>query len=190
MHFLRLQLVTVVKARTGIKYIRHGYGMTEVTMVSYLSDYNADDIIPLHNIIPGMYSKIVDSKTLETVGIDCVGEICLKGDQVMLGYWNNSEVTKQTIDKDEWLHTGDLGYHDANGVLYVVDRLKELIKYKGYQVSPSEIEMVLLSYPAVKEAAVYGKPDPRSGELPAAVIVKQPGITVTAQEIIKFVKRE
>lgn len=158
--------------------------------MSHASDRKADDIVVLHHLLPGLYSKIVDIETFETVDVGSVGEICFKGEQVMLGYWDNPEATKQTIDKDGWLHSGDLGYYDKGGALHVVDRLKELIKYKGYQVSPSEIEMVLLSHFAVKEAAVCGRPDPLNGELPVAMIVKQPGATVTAEDIIKFVKRE
>ncbi|XP_011706194.1 PREDICTED: 4-coumarate--CoA ligase 1-like, partial [Wasmannia auropunctata] len=94
-----------------------------------------------------------------------VGEICFFGEQVMLGYWDNPEVTRQTIDQDGWLHTGDIGYFDNKERLHVVDRVKDLIKYKGYQVSPSEIETVLLSHSEVKDAAVAAKPDERSGEI-------------------------
>lgn len=173
-----------------MKHIRNAYGMTELAIMSHISDREADDIGGMYHLVPGLYSKVVDIETLETVDAGSVGEICFKGEQVMLGYWENPEATKQTIDKDGWLHSGDLGYYDERGMLYVVDRLKELIKYKGYQVSPSEIEMVLLSQPAVKEAAVCGRSDPSSGELPAAMIVKQSGATVTAEDIMEFVKRE
>ncbi|EFN86281.1 Luciferin 4-monooxygenase [Harpegnathos saltator] len=184
------ELIKTVKARLGVKYICNAYGMTELTIATHVSDRQTDDVAILHHMIAGMYSKVVDIKTLETLDVGQTGEICFKGDQVMMGYWNNPEITKQTIDEDGWLHTGDIGYYDEQGALHVVDRLKELIKYNAYQVSPSEIEIVLLSHPAVKEAAVCGIPDPRSGELPAAVIVKQPGANLTAHDIMEFVKQK
>ncbi|XP_014488571.1 PREDICTED: 4-coumarate--CoA ligase 1-like isoform X2 [Dinoponera quadriceps] len=184
------ELVDAVKARIGDIYIRNGYGMTELTVLTSVSAYEESDVTALHCIVPGLCSKIVDIETQKTLDVDQVGEVCFKGDQIMMMYWNNPEATKQTIDEDGWLHTGDLGYYNEHGAMYVVDRLKELIKYNGYQVSPSEIEMVLLSHPAVRDATVCGRPDPRSGELPTAVIVKQPGATVTAENIMEFVKQK
>lgn len=168
--------------------------MTELSIVSGLSGRDDDDD-SFENpgcgvLLPGFLSKVVDLETQETLEAGQTGEICYMGENVMLGYWNNPEATKQTIDQDGWLHTGDIGYFDKNGILHVVDRVKELIKYKGYQVSPSEIETVLLSHPAVKDAAVAGKPDERNGEVPVAFVVKQPGAKITAEDIQEFVKRE
>lgn len=185
-----------MKARLGIKVIRNGYGMTELSVVSNLSareddeDWEKYENPATGRPLPGFLSKIVDIETQETLDVGQTGEICFLGEQVMLGYWNNPEATSQTIDQDGWLHTGDVGYYDEKGRLHVVDRLKELIKYKGYQISPSEIETVLLSHPAVKDAAVAGKPDERGGEVPVAFVVRQPGANVTAQEIQEIVKRE
>lgn len=187
---LHLQIVSMVRSRLGVKCIRNAYGMTEVTVMSCMSDSRRNDIIPLDILLPGIYSKIVDLETQETLDVGQTGEICYKGEQVMLGYWDNPEATKQIIDKDGWVHTGDIGYYDERDALHVVDRVKELIKYKGYQVSPSEIETVILLHPAVKEVAVCSRPDPNSGELPVAMIVKQLGATVTAEDIIQFVKGE
>ena len=93
----------------------------------------------------------------------------IKGPQVMKGYLNNDEATAETIDDDGWLHTGDVGHVDADGHLYVVDRLKELIKYKGFQVPPAELEALLLTHPKVADAAVIGLPDDEAGEIPAAL---------------------
>lgn len=188
------QIATLVKARLGVKCVRNGYGMTELSIVSGLSGRDDDDD-SFENpgcgvLLPGFLSKVVDLETQETLEAGQTGEICYMGENVMLGYWNNPEATKQTIDQDGWLHTGDIGYFDKNGILHVVDRVKELIKYKGYQVSPSEIETVLLSHPAVKDAAVAGKPDERNGEVPVAFVVKQPGAKITAEDIQEFVKRE
>jgi len=193
--FFSLQVITAVKTRLGIKYIRNGYGMTELSVVSGVSGRNDDDNNSFENpstglLVPGFLSKVVDLKTQETLEAGQVGEICYMGEQVMLGYWNNPEATKQTIDQDGWLHTGDLGYFDNKNRLHVIDRVKELIKYKGYQVAPSEIETVLLSHQAIKDAAVTSRPDERNGEVPVAFIVKQPDATITVQDVQEFIKRE
>ena len=109
----------------------------------------------------------------------------MRGPQVMKGYLNRPEATAQTIDAEGWLHTGDLGYADEDGWLYVVDRLKELIKYKGYQVAPAELEAVLLAHPAVADAAVIPSPDEEAGEVPKAFVVLQG--EATADELMAFV---
>jgi acyl-CoA synthetase (AMP-forming)/AMP-acid ligase II len=183
-----LQTAINVKTRTGVKNLRNGYGMTELTIMSNLSSRNDDE--SCGKILPGFLSKIIDPETQETLNGGQIGEICFKSEQVMMYYWDDPEVTNKTIDRDGWMHTGDIGYYDEKERLHVVDRLKELIKYKGYQVSPSEIEGLLLSHPAVKDVAVAGKPDEYSGEVPMAFIVKKPGATVTVQDIQEFVKRE
>jgi acyl-CoA synthetase (AMP-forming)/AMP-acid ligase II len=91
------------------------------------------------------------------------------------------------ITEDGWLRTGDVGRVDADGYLYVVDRLKELIKYKGFQVAPAELEALLLTHPAIADAAVIPRPDPEAGEVPKAFVVKAPGAEITAQEVMAFV---
>jgi len=175
-----------VKARIGVKNFRSGYGMTELTILSNLG--TAEDGCGM--LLPGFLSKVIDLKTQETLDVGQIGEICFKGEQVMMYYWNDPKITSETIDWDGWIHTGDVGYYDEKNRLYVVDRLKELIKYKGYQVSPSEIEGILLSHPAVKDVAVAGKPDEYSGEIPIAFIVRKPDTNITAHDIQEFVKRE
>ncbi|BBZ07105.1 hypothetical protein MDOR_12740 [Mycolicibacterium doricum] len=106
----------------------------------------------------------------------------------MAGYLNNDEATRETIDEDGWLHTGDLAPVDAQGCVYIVDRLKELIKYKGYQVPPAELEAVLLSHDAIADAAVIGVVDTESGEeVPKAFVVRQPGASLTEAQVIEFV---
>lgn len=183
-----------VKTRLGIKYIRNGYGMTELSIVSGVSGRNDDndsfENLGVGLLVPGLLSKVVDLETQETLEAGKVGEICYMGEQVMLGYWDNPEATRQTIDQDGWLHTGDIGYFDNKNRLHVIDRIKELIKYKGYQVAPSEIETVLLSHQAIKDAAVASKPDERDGEVPVAFVVKQPDTTITAQDVQEFVKQK
>jgi acyl-CoA synthetase (AMP-forming)/AMP-acid ligase II len=105
----------------------------------------------------------------------------------MAGYLNNAAATDATIDADGWLHTGDIGHVDADGHWFIVDRLKELIKVKGFQVPPAELEALLLTHPEVADVAVIGIPDDESGELPKAFVVRKPGSETTAEELQGFV---
>ncbi|XP_031773510.1 luciferin 4-monooxygenase isoform X2 [Apis florea] len=186
---LPLDIANELKRRTKVKHIRNGYGMTELTVVSNLSERTRKDA-SIGPPLPGFKCKVVSTETGRTVGPGQVGEICFAGDQIMLGYYKNPKSTAETIDEGNWLHTGDLGYFTEDGGLYVTGRIKEIIRYKGFQVAPSEIETLLLTLPSVKDVAVLGKPDEVSGELPMAVVVRQPGQNVTAEEIVDFVKSE
>jgi acyl-CoA synthetase (AMP-forming)/AMP-acid ligase II len=121
----------------------------------------------------------------EAVGTNQNGEIWIRGPQVMKGYLNQPEATAATIDADGWLHTGDIGYVDDDGDFYIVDRLKELIKYKGFQVAPAELEGLLLSHPAIADAAVIPSPDEEAGEVPKAFVVLN--TELTAEEIMAWV---
>ena len=105
----------------------------------------------------------------------------------MKGYLNNPDATQAMIDQDGWLHTGDIGHADEDGYLYVVDRVKELIKYKGMQVAPAELEAVVQSHPAVADAAVIPSPDIEAGEVPKAFVVVKPEMSVSADEIMSHV---
>jgi len=125
--------------------------------------------------LTNMESKVVDVVTGAELGVGERGEICVRGPNIMRGYWNDPEATARTIDREGWLHTGDVGHGDADGYFYVVDRVKELIKYKGMQVAPAELEGLLLSHPAVADAAVIPSPDEEAGEVPKAfVVLRQP----------------
>ncbi|HEY5874081.1 MAG TPA: 4-coumarate--CoA ligase family protein, partial [Ilumatobacteraceae bacterium] len=124
------------------------------------------------------------------LGVDEDGEVWVRGPQVMKGYLNNDAATRNTIDDDGWLHTGDIGHIDTDGHLFVVDRLKELIKYKGFQVPPAELEALLLTHPQVADAAVIGLPDDEAGEIPAAYVVLKQGQDVTAADIQRFVAEQ
>jgi long-chain acyl-CoA synthetase len=116
-------------------------------------------------------------------------EVLVRGPNVFAGYWNLPEKTRETIDADGWLHTGDVGFIDADGHLTVVDRVKELIKVKGFQVAPAELEALLLTHPAVADAAVIGIPDDEAGELPRAFIVLKPGQEIEAADITDFTRQ-
>jgi 4-coumarate--CoA ligase len=108
----------------------------------------------------------------------------------MMGYCGDKAATAATIDKDGWLHTGDVGYYDEDGFFYIVDRIKELIKYKGFQVAPAELETILLTHPDIKDAAVVGLSDEIAGELPFAFIVKQPNAKITTSDVVKYINGE
>ena len=105
----------------------------------------------------------------------------------MKGYLNNPSATEDMIDNDNWLHSGDIGKADDDGYLYVVDRVKELIKYKGLQVAPAELEGIIQSHPAVADVAVIPSPDEEAGEIPKAFVVVKPDTTLTADEVIAYV---
>jgi acyl-CoA synthetase (AMP-forming)/AMP-acid ligase II len=135
--------------------------------------------------LPNMESKVVDIATGAALPVGERGEICVRGPNVMRGYWNDPEATARTIDAEGWLHTGDVGYADADGYFYVVDRVKELIKYKGMQVAPAELEGLLLSHPAVADVAVIPSPDEEAGEVPKAFIVLRQA--VSADDLMDWV---
>jgi len=106
---------------------------------------------------------------------------------VMKGYIGNKEATTNTIDNEGWLHSGDMGYYDNDGFFFITDRMKELIKFNGIQISPVEIEQIILAHPDVMDAAVAPVPDESAGELPRAYIVKRPGSLVNEQDIASLV---
>jgi len=167
--------------------IRQGYGMTETSPVTHSSPSNPADMRlgSVGTAAPNTECKLVDVASGEVLGPNQEGELWVRGPQIMKGYLNNPEATARTIDQDGWLHTGDIGYADEAGHFFIVDRLKELIKYKGFQVAPAELEGILLSHPAVADAAVIPCADEEAGEVPKAFVVLK-GET-TADEIIDFV---
>ena len=114
-----------------------------------------------------------------------IGELCIRGPQVCVGYWNRPEETAVTFSNG-WLRTGDLAYHDEEGYYYITDRLKDLIKHRGYSVFPAELEEILLQHPGVKECLVVGELHPELGEIPIAHVVPNPNVDVTAEELILF----
>ena len=164
-----------------------GYGMTELSPVSHLTPPGWFKPGSVGVTAPNTETRIVDPATGEEVGLDVDGEIQVRGPQVMKGYLNNPQATAITLDDDGWLHTGDIGHVDADGHVYVVDRLKELIKYKGFQVPPAELEALLLTHPAVADAAVVGLPDEEAGEIPAGYVVLRPGAEASPEEIQGYV---
>jgi len=167
--------------------IRQGYGMTETSPVTHSSPAPPLTVKfgSVGVLAPSTECRIV---SLET-GEDCPpmerGEVCVRGPQIMFGYLNKPDATANTIDADGWLHTGDIGYADEDGHFFIVDRAKELIKYKGFQVPPAELEAVLLSHPCVSDAAVIPCPDDEAGEVPKAILVLKS--EATEADILDFV---
>jgi acyl-CoA synthetase (AMP-forming)/AMP-acid ligase II len=166
---LGAELSAAVAARVGAPTIQ-GYGMTETSPVTHVSPLEPERIKDGTIGLPvaGTECRLVDAETGEDAER---GELWIRGPQVMTGYLNNESATKHTIDDDGWLHTGDIAEVDEDGYFTIVDRLKELIKYKGFQVPPAELEAILITHPAVADCAVIGVPDDEAGELPKGFIV-------------------
>jgi acyl-CoA synthetase (AMP-forming)/AMP-acid ligase II len=182
-------------ADTGVT-VAQGYGMTELSPVSHTTPDEGCEPpgvtgeVPKGSVgyaIPNTECRLVDPGTGEDAAPGERGELWIRGPQVMKGYLNNEEATAATIDADGWLHTGDVAVVDDNGCYTVVDRVKELIKYKGYQVAPAELEAVLLSHPEIADAAVIGVPDKESGEeLPKAFVVRAMGSELSEESVMDF----
>ncbi|KMQ89861.1 luciferin 4-monooxygenase [Lasius niger] len=163
-----------------------GYGMTELGGLAALQ-------LPHHKagscgtVVENVQMKVVDPENGNVLGPNNPGELWITTAIIMNGYYRNPEATKSTVDEEGWLHSGDVGYFDEDGELFIIDRIKELIKYRGYQISPGEVEGVLMSHPAVMEAAVIGVPHAVDDEHPVAYVTKMPGAKVTEQELIDLV---
>jgi 4-coumarate--CoA ligase len=186
---LSAELAIETGKRLGCEVVQ-GYGMTELSPVSHLTPPGQFKPGSVGVTAPNTEMRIVDPLTGEDVEVYVDAEIWVRGPQVMKGYLNNAEATAATITDDGWLRTGDIGHVDEEDHVFVVDRLKELIKYKGFQVPPAELEALLLTHPAVADAAVVGLPDEEAGEIPAAYVVLRPGSEVTAEELMGFVAGE
>jgi len=167
--------------------VLQGYGMTELSPVSHKSRLARVEETPpgsVGTLIPNTEARLVDPETGEDAPQGEEGEIWVRGPQVMKGYLNNPAATSETLTDDGWLRTGDIGRVDENGFFYIVDRLKELIKYKGYQVPPAELEAVLVSHPKVRDAGVIGVPNEDGEEVPKACVVCD---GVEPEELIDYV---
>jgi acyl-CoA synthetase (AMP-forming)/AMP-acid ligase II len=188
-----------VAARLGCQVVQ-GYGMTEMSGGGCVPfDGGPPSALgiaaPLGSCgwpLPNSVTKIVDPETCTEIdvpdqGRSAAGELWVKGPHVMAGYLGNEQATADIIDADGFLHTGDLASVDADGCVYIVDRLKELIKYKGYQVAPAELEALLLTHPSIVDVGVVGISDTESGEIPKAFVVTLPGTDLTDADVMKFV---
>lgn len=190
---LGAELAEEAARRVGCPVVQ-GYGMTEISPVSHITP--GFDARPGASgvTVSNTFSRIIDSDGND-MGPNEEGELLVKGPQVMLGYLNNESATRETIDADGWLHTGDLARIDEDGYMTIVDRVKELIKYKGFQVAPAELEALLITHPAVADVAVVGMPDEEAGELPKAfislkpVVAADPTLAPSGDDIKDFVAK-
>jgi len=167
--------------------VMQGYGMTELSPVSHTNPDGPDtiDMASVGPPIPNTECRLIAVDSGEDVGPGEPGELLVRGPQVMRGYLNDPDATAATLDEEGWLHTGDIAVVDERGYFTIVDRVKELIKYKGYQVAPAEIEALLITHPGIADVAVVGSPDVDAGEVPKAFVVA--GGDVSADEIMGFV---
>ncbi len=167
--------------------VLQGYGMTETSPVT--------NVNPLHRVkdasvgppIADTVERIVSLDDGRELGPNEVGELLIAGPQIMRGYWQRPQETADTLTDDGWIRSGDIGRFDEDGYVYLLDRKKEMIKYKGYQVAPAELEALLMEHPAVLDAAVIPKRDPEAGEVPKAFILLRPRQQATPEEIMQFV---
>jgi acyl-CoA synthetase (AMP-forming)/AMP-acid ligase II len=175
------EIARALSGKLGCPVVQ-GYGMTEASPVTHLSPTVDAPSKPgsIGQVVPNTEVKIVDLATGAALGRNQSGEMLIRGPQIMLGYLNRPRETAEAIDGEGWYHSGDVGYVDDDGWFYIVDRTKELIKYKGLQVAPAELEALLLTHPAVLDAAVIRKADEEAGEVPLAYIVLKPDATSRA----------
>jgi acyl-CoA synthetase (AMP-forming)/AMP-acid ligase II len=167
--------------------VSQGYGMTETSPTVNTQPLDRIRLETVGPPVPDTIEKIVKIGTEEELPLGEVGELMVKGPQVMKGYWNNPQETAACLTPDGWLHTGDVARFDEDGYLYLIERMKEMIKYKGYQVAPAELEALLYEHPAVLDAAVIPKPDVTGGEIPKACVVLREGAGATADDLMAFV---
>jgi acyl-CoA synthetase (AMP-forming)/AMP-acid ligase II len=183
---LGAELAEQVAQRIDCKVIQ-GYGLTETSPVTHvIRPHGENRPGSIGPPLVGTECRLVDPETGEDVAEGERGELWVRGPQVMAGYLNNEEATAATIDADGWLHTGDIAVRDADGYYSIVDRLKELIKYKGFQVPPAELEALVITHPDVADVAVIGVPDEDCGELPKAYVVPA-GDSVDGDALMEFV---
>ena len=168
--------------------ITEAYGLTESTGATHMNPVSREGFKPGSIGLPlaDVEAKIVDLDTgTKELPQGEAGELCLKGPQVMQGYWNNPAETKNVL-RDGWLYTGDIAREDEDGYFYIVDRKKDMLLYKGYNVYPRDLEEIMAKHPAVQQCAVVGRPDPVAGEIPVAFVVLKAGATATAEELVDY----
>jgi acyl-CoA synthetase (AMP-forming)/AMP-acid ligase II len=179
------ELTEAVEKRLNVK-IRQGYGMTEASPATHYTVAGTERAGTVGLLMPSLEQRIIDPETGKDVPTGQPGEVWVRGPNVMKGYLNNPEATARTVDSDGWLHTGDIGVLDADGYLTVVDRLKELIKVKGFQVAPAELESILLKHPQIADVAVIPVADEHCGEVPKAIVVKRGDLT--SEDVMAFLE--
>ncbi|CAD6265317.1 unnamed protein product [Miscanthus lutarioriparius] len=189
------ELQDMLRAKLPRAVLGQGYGMTEAGPVLSMCMAFAKEPLPVKSgacgtVVRNAELKIIDPETGLSLPRNQPGEICIRGKQLMKGYLNNPEATANTIDSEGWLHTGDIGYVDDDDEIFIVDRLKELIKYKGFQVAPAELEAMLIAHPSIADAAAVPLKDDSCGEIPVAFVVTSGGSEITEDEIKQYVAKQ
>ncbi|TVU05666.1 hypothetical protein EJB05_48838, partial [Eragrostis curvula] len=190
------ELQDILHAKLPRAVFGQGYGMTEAGPVLSMCMAFAKEPSPVKSgacgtVVRNAELKIIDPDTGLSLQRNQPGEICIRGKQIMKGYLNNPEATAETIDGEGWLHTGDIGYVDDDNEIFIVDRLKELIKYKGYQVAPAELEAMLIAHAGIADAAVVPMKNDSCGEVPVAFVVRSvDGSEITEDEVKQYVAKQ
>ncbi|KAG0592903.1 hypothetical protein KC19_1G289200 [Ceratodon purpureus] len=189
---LGIELQRAFEAKFPGVEVHQAYGLTEYSCVTISHCDPSNGRGPskpgsVGFLLPGLELKFRDPSTGLSLPANTPGEICVRGESTMKGYFKNPAATAETIDSEGWLHTGDVGYIDDDGDIFIVERMKELIKYKGFQVPPAELEAILISHPAIADAGVIPIPDEEAGEIPAACVVLKPDCFISPAEIQAFV---
>ncbi|XP_062005444.1 4-coumarate--CoA ligase-like 6 [Rosa rugosa] len=177
-----------VRALPHVDFIQ-GYGLTETTAVG-TRGFNTERVKNYSSIgllAPNMQAKVVDWKTGTPLPPNNSGELWLRGPAIMKEYLNNAKATMSTIDEDGWLHTGDIVFFNKDGYIYIHDRLKEIIKYKGFQIAPADLEAVLINHPEIVDVAVTAAMDEECGEVPVAFVVRKNGSKLSGKAVMEYV---
>ncbi|KTS98174.1 long-chain-fatty-acid--CoA ligase FadD1 [Pseudomonas parafulva] len=183
---LQLSVAERWRAVTGCA-ICEGYGMTETSPVAAVNPAQANQVGTIGIPVPSTLCKIVDDAGNE-LPLGEVGELCVKGPQVMKGYWQREEATAEILDSEGWLKTGDIALIQPDGYMRIVDRKKDMILVSGFNVYPNELEDVLAAVPGVSQCAAIGIPDEKSGELIKVFVVVKPGMTVTKEQVMEHMR--
>jgi acyl-CoA synthetase (AMP-forming)/AMP-acid ligase II len=186
-------LMAAVENRLNTR-MRQGYGMSEASPVTHVLPADGDHLslgsvgVPVANLEAKLMSVETGEEIVQPAGgHSAPGELWVRGPNVMLGYLGREDATRETIDEDGFLHTGDIATVGEQGEFYIVDRLKELIKYKGHQVAPAELEALLLTHPEILDAAVVGSLDDDGQEIPKAFVVRLDGSSIDEHAVMSFV---
>ncbi|XP_076286175.1 uncharacterized protein LOC143211923 [Lasioglossum baleicum] len=185
---LKSESQEMLKKQLPHTVVVQAFGMTELGGVA-ASQKPSDSSGSCGTVCINYEMKIIDLQSGEALGPNQQGELCIKSESIMNGYHKNPTATKEAIDEDGWMHTGDRAYYNEKGELFIVDRIKEILKYRGYQISPSEIENLLQTHPGVLEVAVVGIPHPTDDEHPVAFVRKMPDKEVSADELMMKVEK-
>ncbi|KAJ9185608.1 hypothetical protein P3X46_005219 [Hevea brasiliensis] len=188
-------LEDALRSRVPQAILGQGYGMTEAGPVLSMCLGFAKQPFPTKSgscgtVVRNAELKVIDPETGCSLGYNQPGEICIRGQQIMKGYLNDPEATANTIDVEGWLHTGDIGYVDDDEEVFIVDRVKEIIKFKGFQVPPAELEALLINHPSIADAAVVPQKDEVAGEVPVAFVVPSNGFELTEEAVKEYIAKQ